>query len=286
MPKSSSDTRTPRPRSSCRLTTDWPGSSAIVSVISRTTRSAGMPCSSSSAVTPPAKPGSRRSRAETLMLSTPGARSPCSAIQPASSAERGPQHPVAQRHDQAGALGQRDERVRGQRAARRVGPADQRLGADHAAVVQRDDRLVEQEELAGGDAVAQLRAQVGVIGAGRGHVRVVVQVGGAGRGSWPRTWRCPRAAAARWPRHRYARRRCRCWPGSAARGRRPAPAAGAPRSSARRPGRRRPGRRRPGPPRTRRRPAGRPCPRPARRRSGAGRPRSAAGRRPRARGCR
>ncbi len=58
------------------------------------------------------------------------------------------EHPAAQRHDQPGVLGERDEAVRAEHAVLRVQPAHQRLRAVHLAVVEPDQRLVLDEELA------------------------------------------------------------------------------------------------------------------------------------------
>ena len=92
------------------------------------------------------------------------------------------QHPAAQRHHQAGALGHVDEIRRAEQAALRVLPAHQRLGADGAAAGQLDDRLIEQPQLAAFDRLPQLRldaqavlrggAQVGIE-----HHHLVLAVG-------------------------------------------------------------------------------------------------------------
>ena len=60
-------------------------------------------------------------------------------LTPRPSAEIGAISPVA--------LGERQERVRAHEAALGVVPADQRLDADHAALVERHERLVVQHEL-------------------------------------------------------------------------------------------------------------------------------------------
>ena len=57
------------------------------------------------------------------------------------------EHPLPERDDQAGVLGERDEHVRRQHALHGVVPADERLDAGDAAGLERDDRLVEQTEL-------------------------------------------------------------------------------------------------------------------------------------------
>ena len=58
------------------------------------------------------------------------------------------QHPFADTRDQAGLLGQRDERLRRDVAPQRVVPADQRLGADDPTLGQIELRLIVQPELA------------------------------------------------------------------------------------------------------------------------------------------
>ena len=58
------------------------------------------------------------------------------------------QDPAAERHDQPGVLGERDEPVGAEHAVLRVQPAHQRLGAAHTAVAEVDQRLVLDEELA------------------------------------------------------------------------------------------------------------------------------------------
>ena len=58
------------------------------------------------------------------------------------------QDPAAERHDQPGVLGERDEPVGAEHAVLRMQPAHQRLGAAHAAVAEVDQRLVLDEELA------------------------------------------------------------------------------------------------------------------------------------------
>ena len=71
-----------------------------------------------------------------------------------------PQHPASQLDDQSHLLGQRDELPGLDEPSRRVMPADERLHAGHAAVVQSHDRLEVQLELAPFDRALQLRAQL------------------------------------------------------------------------------------------------------------------------------
>ncbi len=54
----------------------------------------------------------------------------------------GPQHPFAERHDQADLLGHRDELDRRDHAALGVAPAQQGLAAGHPVVAQADERLI------------------------------------------------------------------------------------------------------------------------------------------------
>ena len=58
------------------------------------------------------------------------------------------------RDDEAGVLGHRDEAARRHLAQLRVAPADQRLGADHAAAAQVHLRLVVQAEAPAGQRLA------------------------------------------------------------------------------------------------------------------------------------
>jgi hypothetical protein len=83
------------------------------------------------------------------------------------------QHEPAERHDQPGALGGRDELGRRDQPAGRVLPADQRLDADHPAGARLDDRLVDDEELAGVQRAAQLAAEPGVADHRQLHAAVV-----------------------------------------------------------------------------------------------------------------
>ena len=67
------------------------------------------------------------------------------------------EHPLADRDDQVGVLGDADERVRCEQAAGRVLPTDQRLEAEQlTGVGQRHQRLVDEDELV----VLQPRAQL------------------------------------------------------------------------------------------------------------------------------
>ena len=83
---------------------------------------------------------------------------------------------AADRHDQAGFLGQRDEVRRGEDALLGMAPADQRLEADDAAAAEVVDRLVEQEELTLGERRVQLGLEHGAALDDRAHVRVEQRV--------------------------------------------------------------------------------------------------------------
>ena len=71
----------------------------------------------------------------------------------------GAQHPFAERQDQAGFLGQRDEVGRRDHAALGMIPAHQRLEAGDLAGLQVEDRLVVDLELAVGDGLAQVELE-------------------------------------------------------------------------------------------------------------------------------
>ena len=66
------------------------------------------------------------------------------------------EHPVGERVDETGRLGDLEELGREQQAPRRVLPAQQRLDAVHAVGTQVELRLVVQHELVGADGVAEL----------------------------------------------------------------------------------------------------------------------------------
>src|SRR6478672_9654107 len=66
-------------------------------------------------------------------------------------------HPVRDRADHAGALCEWDEGVRADEAALAVVPPDQRLDADHPALVERHERLVMEHQLAAVERVAEAR---------------------------------------------------------------------------------------------------------------------------------
>ena len=80
--------------------------------------------------------------------------------EPAAFAAALAQDPAADRHDQAGLLGQRDELVGADHAALGVVPAQQRLDAADRPVLQADDRLVEELELIGRQRALQVGAQL------------------------------------------------------------------------------------------------------------------------------
>mmetsp|Transcript_21514 Transcript_21514/g.83510 ORF Transcript_21514/g.83510 Transcript_21514/m.83510 type:complete len:203 (-) Transcript_21514:309-917(-) len=76
------------------------------------------------------------------------------------------QHPFAQRQHQPVALGDEDEGIGAEQPALRMAPAQQGLGADHAAADQLDLRLVDDEEPVlletGAQALEQLEALAGI----------------------------------------------------------------------------------------------------------------------------
>ena len=64
---------------------------------------------------------------------------------------------MTERRDEAALLGDRDEEIGPEHAARRMKPAHQRLDARHAPGRDIDLRLIFEEELAGGDALHATR---------------------------------------------------------------------------------------------------------------------------------
>jgi hypothetical protein len=70
------------------------------------------------------------------------------------------EHPPAERHDQAGVLGRRDERPGPQHAALGVMPPHQRLEAGERAGVELHDRLVHEGELPPVHGAAQVRLEL------------------------------------------------------------------------------------------------------------------------------
>ncbi|MNM41348.1 hypothetical protein D3C81_521640 [compost metagenome] len=69
------------------------------------------------------------------------------------------QHPVADRQDQAAALGDGNEHVRCQQAQLRMLPAQQRLGAGGGRIGRREFRLVVQQQFVARDRLAQVLQQ-------------------------------------------------------------------------------------------------------------------------------
>src|SRR6185503_13168053 len=76
------------------------------------------------------------------------------------------QHPPAEEADQPGLLGDRDERVGRQRAAR-VMPAQQRLGAPQPTVHKGHEWLVDERELAPLDGARKAADEVALVGVER-----------------------------------------------------------------------------------------------------------------------
>ena len=119
------------------------------------------------------------------------------------------QHPLADLDDQPGLLEQRDEVVRLHEPARRAAPADQRLHARGAHVVQAERRLVDEEELLRSPAPCAGPSRVPSATAPRSASRLRTARSGGGRPTSPGTSRRPRRAAA--PQAiPCLRRRCRC----------------------------------------------------------------------------
>src|SRR5580704_17307534 len=69
-------------------------------------------------------------------------------------AHGGAKHLLAERHDEAGVLGDRDELDRRQEATNRMVPTNERLGGDESATTRIDYGLVEDLELIRFEAVA------------------------------------------------------------------------------------------------------------------------------------
>src|SRR5207244_13611065 len=71
----------------------------------------------------------------------------------------GPEHPLADREDQAGLLGERNEQSGRDNAAGRMVPADQRLEARKLLRRGADHGLILELQLAAGDRLAQVRLE-------------------------------------------------------------------------------------------------------------------------------
>ena len=120
--------------------------------------------------------------------------------------------PGADRHDQAGLLGDRDELDRRDEAAGRVVPADQRLERADPVVLEVEQRLVKKLELAALDREPQVGLELPPLL--RALVEALLEEGegpAAGfLGAVEREVGIP-AAGSRRPRRPPARSRCRCW---------------------------------------------------------------------------
>src|SRR3954471_22526353 len=116
-----------------------------LSVISRHSAEGGSAWARSASATTAARFGLESWRGERLTAIT---KSSWPSARPADD-------PFADRDDQAAVLGDRHEASGGDHAVHRVLPAQQRLDAEQAAVVERDLGLVVQRELAAGERVAQ-----------------------------------------------------------------------------------------------------------------------------------
>ena len=131
------------------------------------------------------------------------------------------QHELAERQDQPGRLGDRDEARRAGRAAGRRGPAQERLDADDLADVEVDLRLVVDGELAALEAEPQLVLEPEQLAELAGHL-VAEDLVAAAAGLLGRVHRDVGVAgsAPRCSPVRRGGRRCRCWRRARARGRR------------------------------------------------------------------
>jgi hypothetical protein len=86
-------------------------------------------------------------------------------------------HPFADVEDEARLLGERNEHSRGDITVSRQPPAQQRLGADHAAVAHIDLGLVANHELVALDRAAQLALEHETFDRGRIHLRRIEREG-------------------------------------------------------------------------------------------------------------
>ena len=137
-----------------------------LSVTSRTSRSGGRPASRRAAATTSTRSASCSCRAERLTLTwmaEPAAR--LGRDRPAGLLE----HPASERDDQAGLLGERNELAGREHAALGMAPPHERLGADDAAGLQVDDRLVVQEKLRAFDRAVQIGFQLEALDHGGAH---------------------------------------------------------------------------------------------------------------------
>ena len=115
------------------------------------------------------------------------------------------QDPRPDGDDQAVALGQRDEAQRRDHAEDRVVPAQQRLDAGDAAVVERHQRLVDEAQLAVVERVAQAALELQALHRALAHRVVEDLAARLAQSPWPGTWPRRRRAAARRDRPRRGR---------------------------------------------------------------------------------
>ena len=128
----------------------------------------------------------------------------------------------ADRHDGAGLLEQRHEDVRPQQPARRMPPAQQRLGPHDRAVVQIDGRLEPHLELVSADRRRQVRGELHELRRRRPGPNRRRAASRPARGPWRGPARSRRRAACLRPsRARRCWWRCRCSPRRTAAVRRP-----------------------------------------------------------------
>ena len=178
----------------------------MVSVISSSSRSGARPEAASAPTTTCTRPGLRNCTGErlTATLRSPG--------QFAAVGAGLPDHPFADRHDEADLLGERDERAGRHHAVLGMVPADQRLEAADLVAREIDDGLVVQLELAGRQRLAQVVLQRAARLHLRVHLRLEEAVGAAAvaLGAVERQIGVPDQLVGARPVRR-ARWRCRRW---------------------------------------------------------------------------
>ena len=200
-PKSSTARRTPSALSADSVSPIAPGSAIIaVSVISRHSRPGSMPESSRARADDVDEVGraelaGRHVDRHAERIVAPGGEL----------AARLAQDPRADGDDEAVALGQRDEAQRRDDAEDRVVPAQQRLDAADAAVVERDERLVDEAQLAVVERVAQPALELQALHRALAHRVVEDLAARLAHAPWRGTSPRRRRAAARGDRARWAR---------------------------------------------------------------------------------
>ena len=146
-------------------------------MISRTRRFGSMPDSASVSFTPSTKSACWTSRADTFTLrnrSSGTAPSRCHAPVCRHASRR----TQTDRQDRAVFLGDFDELPRRDRAARRVVPADQCLGAGHPGALELDDGLVDEAQSVELDGPLQVAGELVAIADGSMHAGIEDREGG------------------------------------------------------------------------------------------------------------